>query len=153
MSSNSSSQNRTGTQPKEGLQRRHLLLFATALVATGAVAATGLGLPVLRGAFGSGMAAMAAENDRAPNIIYIVSDDQGWKDVGFHGSDIKTPNIDRLSETGAELMQFYAQPMCTQTRAAMLTGRYPLRTGMQTAVIPSGAYMGCRWTNGSCPRR
>lgn len=142
MSSNSSSQNRTGTQPKEGLQRRDLLLSASALVATGAVAATGFGLPVLRGAFGPGMAAMAAENDPPPNIIYIVSDDQGWKDVGFHGSDIKTPNIDRLSETGVELTQFYAQPFCTQTRAAMLTGRYPLRTGMQTAVIPSGGLYG-----------
>lgn len=135
--------NRTGTQLKDGLQRRDLLLSAAAaaLVAIGTVAATGLGLPVLRGAFGPGMA-MAAENDRPPNIIYIVSDDQGWKDVGFHGSDIKTPNIDRLAETGAELMQFYAQPMCTQTRAAMLTGRYPLRTGMQTAVIPSGGLYG-----------
>jgi len=100
MSSNSSSQYRKGTQPKEGLQRRDLLLSTAAFVATGAVAATGLGLPVLRGAFGPGIAAMAAENNRAPNIIYIVSDDQGWKDVGFHGSDIKTPNIDRLAQTG-----------------------------------------------------
>jgi arylsulfatase A-like enzyme len=46
-----------------------------------------------------------------PNIVYIVADDQGWKDVGFHGSDIKTPNIDRLARGGARLEQFYAQPM------------------------------------------
>ncbi|HEY1884752.1 MAG TPA: sulfatase-like hydrolase/transferase, partial [Roseiarcus sp.] len=48
-----------------------------------------------------------------PNIVYIISDDQGWKDVGYHGSDIKTPNIDALAASGARLEQFYAQPMCT----------------------------------------
>jgi arylsulfatase A-like enzyme len=74
---------------------------------------------------------------RAPNIVYIVSDDQGWKDVGFHGSDIKTPNIDALAAGGARLEQFYAQPMCTPTRAALMTGRYPFRYGLQTAVILS----------------
>ena len=75
--------------------------------------------------------------DRKPNIVYIVADDLGWKDVGFHGSDIRTPNIDRLAQTGARLEQFYAQPMCTPTRAALMTGRYPMRYGLQTAVILS----------------
>jgi len=75
--------------------------------------------------------------NQKPNIIYIVADDLGWKDVGFHGSDIKTPNIDKLAETGAKLEQFYVQPMCTPTRAAFLTGRYPFRYGLQTAVILS----------------
>jgi arylsulfatase A-like enzyme len=74
---------------------------------------------------------------KKPNIVYIVSDDQGWKDVGYHGSDIKTPNIDKLATDGARLEQFYAQPMCTPTRAALMTGRYPFRYGLQTAVIPS----------------
>jgi arylsulfatase A-like enzyme len=72
-----------------------------------------------------------------PNILYIVADDLGWKDVGFHGSDIKTPSLDRLADTGARLEQFYAQPMCTPTRACLMTGRYPFRYGLQTAVIPS----------------
>ncbi len=72
-----------------------------------------------------------------PNIVYIVADDLGWKDVGFHGSDIKTPNLDQLAAAGARLEQFYAQPMCTPTRAALLTGRYPFRYGLQTLVIPS----------------
>lgn len=73
-----------------------------------------------------------------PNILHIVADDLGWKDVGFNGAaDIKTPNIDRLAATGARLTSFYVQPMCTPTRAALMTGRYPFRYGLQTAVIPS----------------
>src|SRR5713101_3554912 len=90
--------------------------------------------------FGAVAPANAAENK--PNIVYILADDLGWKDVGFHGSDIKTPNIDRLAAAGARLEQFYAQPMCTPTRAALMTGRYPLRYGLQTAVIPSAGTYG-----------
>lgn len=67
-----------------------------------------------------------------------MADDIGWKGVGYHGSDIKTPNLDKLAENGARLEQFYAQPMCTPTRAALMTGRYPFRYGLQTLVIPSG---------------
>ncbi|MFO1114478.1 MAG: arylsulfatase [Beijerinckiaceae bacterium] len=73
-----------------------------------------------------------------PNIVYIVADDLGWKDVGFHGSDIRTPNLDELAKEGVQFGQFYAQPMCTPTRAALMTGRYPMRYGLQTAVIASG---------------
>jgi hypothetical protein len=58
-----------------------------------------------------------SQQTKKPNILYIVADDLGWKDVGFHGSDIKTPNIDKLAETGARLEQFYVQPMYTPTRA------------------------------------
>ena len=73
-----------------------------------------------------------------PNIVYIVADDLGWKDVGFHGAtDLQTPNLDKLAAGGARLEQFYVQPMCTPTRAALMTGRYPFRYGLQTAVIPS----------------
>ena len=73
-----------------------------------------------------------------PNFVHIVADDLGWKDVGFSGcTDIKTPNLDKLAATGAKFSQFYVQPMCTPTRAALMTGRYPFRYGLQTAVIPS----------------
>jgi arylsulfatase A-like enzyme len=81
---------------------------------------------------------LAYASDRPPNILYIVADDLGWKDVGFHGSNIKTPNLDALAAKGAKLEQFYAEPMCTPTRAAIMTGRYPMRYGLQTAVIPQG---------------
>ena len=86
----------------------------------------------------AGVSIHARAADSQPNIVYIVADDLGWKDVGYHGSDIKTPNIDKLAENGARLEQFYAQPMCTPTRAALMTGRYPFRYGLQTLVIPSG---------------
>ena len=81
-------------------------------------------------------AAQAAANQ--PNIVHIVADDLGWKDVGFNGcTDIKTPNLDALAAAGARFTQFYVQPMCTPTRACLMTGRYPWRYGLQTAVIPS----------------
>ncbi len=81
--------------------------------------------------------------DGKPNIVYIVADDLGWKDVGFNGCpDIKTPNLDKLAETGVKFSQFYAQPMCTPTRAALMTGRYPFRYGLQTIVIPGPAGYG-----------
>ena len=69
-----------------------------------------------------------------PNIVLIVSDDQGWNDVSFHGGEIRTPNIDRIAKEGVELDRFYVCPVCTPTRAGMLTGRYPIRFGMQRAV-------------------
>jgi len=95
-------------------------------------------------AFGSIALAVAAGAgaESKPNIVYIVADDLGWKDVGYHGSDIKTPNIDKLAQDGARLEQFYAQPMCTPTRAALMTGRYPFRYGLQTLVIPSASTYG-----------
>ena len=86
--------------------------------------------------------AAAGQGAPRPHIVYIVADDLGWKDVGFHGSDIKTPNIDKLAQCGARLEQFYAQPMCTPTRAALMTGRYPFRYGLQTLVIPTPSTYG-----------
>lgn len=82
-----------------------------------------------------------AELPKKPNIIFIMVDDLGWKDVGYHGSDIKTPSLDKLAQTGAKLEQHYAMPMCTPTRAALMTGRYPMRYGLQIGVIPgAGTY-------------
>ncbi len=78
-----------------------------------------------------------------PNILHIVADDLGWKDVGFNGgTDIKTPNLDRLAAGGAKFSQFYVQNMCTPTRACLMTGRYPYRYGLQTIVIPTAAGYG-----------
>src|SRR6516164_3648693 len=90
---------------------------------------------------------------RKPNILYIVADDLGWKDVGFNGcTDFKTPNIDSLAAGGAKLSQFYVQPMCTPTRAALMTGRYPFRYGLQTIVIPTAADYGLDTTEWLMPQ-
>jgi arylsulfatase A-like enzyme len=59
----------------------------------------------------------------APNIVVILADDLGWKDVGFNRGELLTPNLDRLAAGGAILSAFYAQPYSSQTRAALLTGR------------------------------
>lgn len=71
-----------------------------------------------------------------PNMLIFLADDLGYADVGFNGAkDIQTPNLDRLAAAGARLEQFYAQPLCSPTRAALMTGRYPMRYGMQVGVI------------------
>lgn len=107
---------------------------------------TGLGiafaLAVSAGAAGWAPPVAAQASAPRPHIVYIVSDDHGWKDAGFRGSDIKTPNIDQLAREGARFEQFYAQPMCTPSRAALMTGRYPHRYGLQTLVIPSAGRYG-----------
>ncbi len=80
--------------------------------------------------------ALAKIEPAKPNIVIIVADDLGWGDVGFHGSQIKTPNIDTLAETGIVLDRFYVAPVCTPTRAGLLTGKYPNRFGVREVVIP-----------------
>ncbi|MGK6352453.1 arylsulfatase [Parapedobacter sp. DT-150] len=71
-----------------------------------------------------------------PNIVIILADDLGWGDVGYHGSEIKTPNIDRLAREGVILDHFYTTPICSPTRAGLMTGRYPNRFGLRQTVIP-----------------
>jgi len=76
-----------------------------------------------------------------PNIIFIMADDLGNADLGYRGSDIKTPNIDKLANEGVRLENFHGMPVCTPSRAALMTGRYPMRYGLQTLVIfPSHSY-------------
>jgi arylsulfatase A-like enzyme len=77
-----------------------------------------------------------------PNIVYLLADDLGFTDVGFHGSEIKTPHIDKLAAGGARLEAFYVQPVCSPTRAALMTGRYPMRHGLQVGVVRPWAQYG-----------
>lgn len=115
------------TLPNTG--RRQFMMGSATLLATTA-------MPMMA------QKAQAADQSK-PNILYIVADDLGWNDVAFHGAaDIKTPNIDKLAEDGARLEHLYVQPLCTPTRTALMTGRYPLRYGLQTGVIPTGATYG-----------
>lgn len=69
--------------------------------------------------------------DRPPHLLMILADDMGWADPGHDGSRIDTPNIDRLAREGIKLTRFHASaPMCSPTRAALLTGRYPHSVGV-----------------------
>src|SRR5687768_9079249 len=82
------------------------------------------------------VARAAASSPRAPNIVILLADDLGRADLGYAGSEIKTPNIDRLVTTGVRLDRFYACPVCSPTRAGLLTGRWPIRHGIMRTVIP-----------------
>ncbi|XP_052819435.1 arylsulfatase B-like [Mya arenaria] len=70
-----------------------------------------------------------------PNIVFIVADDLGWNDVGYHNPDVITPNIDKLANMGVKLNQSYVQPVCSPSRHAFMTGYYPWKAGLQHMVI------------------
>jgi arylsulfatase A-like enzyme len=80
------------------------------------------------------LAAVSPASATAPNIILIVTDDQGYADAGFRNPEVHTPNLDKLVASGVELKRFYAAPVCSPTRAGLMTGLYPIRFGMQRAV-------------------
>ncbi len=79
-------------------------------------------------------AAAAAPAER-PNILIMLADDLGWNDVGFHGSEIRTPHIDRLAAQGVRFERFCSFPLCSPTRSALMTGRNPIRFGVVYATI------------------
>jgi hypothetical protein len=68
---------------------------------------------------------------KPPNIVFMLVDDLGWYDVGYHGASINTDNIDSLCKEGIVLDNYYVQPICTPTRSALMTGRYPIHTGIK----------------------
>lgn len=85
-----------------------------------------------------GSAQMASAEDKQtpsqPNFVFIISDDQGWNDMGYHGSEVQTPTLDRLAASGVRLGRHYVYPTCSPTRAAMLTGRNPSRFGVLSPI-------------------
>jgi arylsulfatase A len=90
-----------------------------------------------------------------PNVVLIITDDVGYGDIGSYGArDIKTPNIDRLAKDGVKLTDFYAAPLCTPTRAALMTGRYQQRVQLERALGNAGAALeqGLAPTGRSLPR-
>ncbi len=72
-----------------------------------------------------------------PNVLLIVSDDQGWGDVPWRGSPARMPNLDTLRQSGTELLRFYASPVCSPTRAALLTGRSAFQQGIRDQFAPN----------------
>ncbi len=108
------------------------------------VALRSLAVVLLAGLEASGGQADAAK--RPPNFIVLIADDLGWRDVGYHESEIRTPNLDRLAREGVRLERYYVYPTCSPTRAGLLTGRNPSRFGIQspiadrsTETLPDGA--------------
>ena len=79
-----------------------------------------------------GWPAMAQER---PNIVVIMADDLGWGDVGYNGSEIATPTLDRMAAGGVRLDRYYTHPSCTPSRTAFYTGKRPLSLG---AIVPPG---------------
>ena len=69
------------------------------------------------------------QRSEQPNIILIVADDLGYNDVSWHNPDMVTPHLDALAKEVVILEQSYVQPICTPTRSALMTGRYPIHTG------------------------
>ena len=102
-----------------GMNHHHRVKFFVLLAYASCIVLCLAGVP----AFG--------ESERRPNILLIVSDDQGYNDLGMLGNGIITPALDRLAREGTRLTSFYvAWPACTPSRAALLTGRYPQRNGI-----------------------
>ncbi len=95
----------------------------------------------LRTAAGAAFAARAGRAARPlPNIILIIADDLGYGDLGCYGSSIATPNLDRMASDGVRLTDFYsASPVCSPSRAGLLTGRYPARVGVPDVLFPHQA--------------
>ena len=112
----------------------------TALIAGGAVA------------LGAASSALAQAPAKKPNILFIVSDDTGYGDLGPYGGGegrgMPTPSIDRMANEGMTFFSFYAQPSCTPGRAAMQTGRIPNRSGMTTVAFQGqgGGLPAAEWT-------
>ena len=76
--------------------------------------------------------------DKPPHIVFVLVDDMGWDDVGYHGSEIRTPHLDELAAGGVTLDQYYVQPICSPSRSQLLTGRYQVR--VQTAIERSSRW-------------
>lgn len=112
--------NRASDRRSDPRQMTSHCLFYVAVIATAV-------LGLFSGSAATAQA--AAESDR-PHVVIFVSDDMGWNAVGYHGSNIRTPSIDRLAREGMQLDRFYVHPICSPTRTAMMTGRSPARFGI-----------------------
>ncbi|KAM7400102.1 hypothetical protein PAMA_004685 [Pampus argenteus] len=77
----------------------------------------------------------AAKRKDQPHILFILIDDQGFNDIGYHNPTIKTPTLDKLAAEGVKLENYYVQPICTPSRSQLLTGRYQIHTGLQHSII------------------
>jgi arylsulfatase A-like enzyme len=87
-------------------------------------------LGVLALSFGLALPLTGAQRPARPNIVVLLADDLGFSDLGCYGSEIATPNLDKLAAAGLQFTQFYTTPRCCPTRASLLTGVYPHQAGV-----------------------
>ena len=86
--------------------------------------------------FASTSQATAEASDRPPNIVFILTDDQGYGDVSAHGNPVlKTPNLDRLHHEGVRFTDFHVSPTCSPTRSALFTGRHEFKNGVTHTIL------------------
>lgn len=95
-------------------------------------------IPFFCSLFSFAFAWFASASETHPNVILFLSDDMGWNDVGYHGSVVETPHLDQLAAEGLRLDRFYVHPICTPTRAGLLTGKLPVRFGLTGPLSNSG---------------
>ncbi len=92
------------------------------------------------------LAALEEKTGKKPNIVFILADDIGYTELGSYGGGkirgFSTPNLDRMADEGMRLLSFYSEPSCTPTRAALMTGRHPVRIGMLGVLFPGTVGMG-----------
>ena len=88
---------------------------------------------------------------KKPNIVVIVADDLGYQDVGFRGSNILTPNIDKLAKEGVILENHYVAPACSPTRASLMSGRHAIRTGFWRGNVKPSEEWGLRLNETTLP--
>ncbi|XP_692237.2 arylsulfatase I [Danio rerio] len=79
--------------------------------------------------------AAAFKPKQPPHIIFILTDDQGFNDIGYHSGEIRSPTLDKLASEGVRLENYYVQPLCTPSRSQLITGRYQIHTGLQHSII------------------
>ncbi|XP_013411686.1 arylsulfatase I-like [Lingula anatina] len=72
---------------------------------------------------------------KPPNIVFLLADDLGWNDIGYHNDQVKTPTLDRLAAEGVKLENYYVQSFCSPSRGQLLTGRYAATTGLSNVVV------------------
>jgi len=90
------------------------------------------------------VAGVSAVGAKPPNFVFILSDDHGFSDVSWKNSKVKTPNMDKLRRRGMTIDGAYAQPTCTPSRVALMTGKYPFTIGFNGNVVQELAPGGIR---------
>jgi arylsulfatase A-like enzyme len=111
-------------------------------------------LACLAAVWPAGRAGAAEPAPKARHVVVILTDDLGYADLGCYGSkDIRTPNVDRLAKEGTRLTDFYSNgPVCTPTRAALMTGRWQQRVGLEWAIFPGQKGPGLPTSETALPR-